>query len=118
MAGKGPAWRPEPPSRETLMGHSAAGGGWVGAGLGRAELLQVTRSETRQDRNLCLAWGAKEKISEGAILLFQQTLVGVRRAVCPGSSPQARALVLGRRGGRQPRSHQASSESPGAQGPY
>lgn len=62
-------------------------GGGVGAGLGRAVLLQITRSETRQDRNLCLAWGAKEKISEGAILLFQQTLVGMQRVVCPGSSP-------------------------------
>ena len=56
MAGKGPAWRPDPPSRETLMGTlSGRRGGGVGAGLGRAVLLQITRSETRQDRNLGLA---------------------------------------------------------------
>lgn len=100
MAGKGPAWCPEPPSRGTLMGTLGCGRGvaWV---LGWGELCFFTRSETRQDRNLCLAWGAKEKISEGAILLFQQTLVGMQRVVCPGSSPQAR-VVPGRWGGRQP----------------
>lgn len=38
--------------------------------------LQIARSETKQDRNSCLAREAKEKIREGAILLFQQTLAG------------------------------------------
>lgn len=64
----------------------------MGAWLGRAVLLQIARSETKQDRNLCLAWGAKEKIREGAILLFQQTLaggrvVGASRKQPPGQSP-------------------------------
>ena len=48
----------------------------MGARLGRAVLLQIARSETKQDRNSCLARGAKENISEGDILLLQQTLAG------------------------------------------
>ena len=73
----------------------------MGARLGRAMLLQIARSE--QDRNLCLAWGAKEKISEGDILLFSANPGGVggRRCV-PEAAPRPEPWSLGARVGISP----------------
>lgn len=89
MAGKGPAWRPEPPSRGTLMGTLGGGRGvaWV---LGWGEPCFFKSPGQRQDKTETYAWlGApRRKSVRGPSCFFSKPWWGCSGWCVPEAAPR------------------------------